>query len=184
MRGLRLLHVIHRFYAYVDFKKSVKTMSALKRKAATQLEKSSREIDTDDVESSPMREASEGVLLSESPMQPSSLTDDCSTTLQETETELVGSNPDLIVEDAPYVGDPLIDEASKNEIPVGAEGVEQVALSTKAGLPESNVRVAPKKIKHPSSAWMIFSHENREKIQKDQPSLTFTEGPKWQFVCK
>ena len=177
MRGLSLLHVIRRFYGHLNFKKSVKTMSALKRKAATQLEKSSQEIDTDDVESSPMREASKDISLSESPMQPSSLTDDCSATLQETETEFVGSNPDLTVEDAPSACDPLIDEASKNVIPVGAEAVEQVVLLSKAELPDSNVRVAPKKIKHPSSAWMIFSQENREKIQKDQPSLTFTEGP-------
>ena len=177
MSGLILLYVIHRLYVYLNFKKSVKNMSSLKRKAATQLEKSSQEIDTDNVISSPMREASDGVLLSESPMQPSSMTDDSSTTLQENENEIVGSNPDLIVEDAPSVCDPLIDEASKNDIPVGAEAVEQVALLSKTGLPESNVRVAPKKIKHPSSAWMVFSHENREKIQKDQPSLTFTEGP-------
>ena len=41
---------------------------------------------------------------------------------------------------------------------------------------EQSVRALPKKVKHPSSSWMIFSTENREKIQKEQPSMTFTEG--------
>lgn len=52
----------------------------------------------------------------------------------------------------------------------------KIAVPGKSNTVDSNVRVAAKKIKHPSSAWMIFSLENREKIQKDQPSLTFTEG--------
>jgi hypothetical protein len=52
----------------------------------------------------------------------------------------------------------------------------KIAVSVKSNAGDSNVRVASKKIKHASSAWMIFSGENREKIQKDQPSLTFTEG--------
>jgi hypothetical protein len=52
----------------------------------------------------------------------------------------------------------------------------KIAVPGKSNAGDSTARVASKKIKHPSSAWMIFSGENREKIQKDQPSLTFTEG--------
>lgn len=56
------------------------------------------------------------------------------------------------------------------------ETADKIASSGKSTTAESNVRVIPKKIKHPSSSWVIFSLENREKIHKDQPSLTFTEG--------
>jgi hypothetical protein len=41
---------------------------------------------------------------------------------------------------------------------------------------ETEVPKKVREIKHPLSAWMIFSHENRELINKEQPSLTFTEG--------
>jgi HMG (high mobility group) box len=152
-------------------------MSALKRKADTQLEKISQEIVNDNVESSPIKGASEVVSQSVLLMQPGSLIEDSMMTIQETEVEPVENNPDLMDVDAPAIGDPLVEESSLNELPPTVDAVEQSSASSKVGVPEPNVRVAPpKKIKHPSSAWMIFSSENREKIQKEQPSLTFTEG--------
>jgi HMG (high mobility group) box len=152
-------------------------MSALKRKADTQLEKMSQEIVNDNAESSPTKGASEEVSQSELLIQPGSLIEDSMMTVQETEVEPVENNPDLMDVDAPATGEALIDEASKNELPPTADAVEQSSASSKVGVPEPSVRAAPpKKIKHPSSAWMIFSSENREKIQKEQPTLTFTEG--------
>ena len=152
-------------------------MSALKRKADTQLEKISEEIVNDNAESSPLKGASEAASQSELLMQPGSLIEDSMMTVQETEVEPVENNNDLMDEDAPATCDPLVEESSRNE---SAVTVEQSAVTSKVGVPEPNVRLAPpKKIKHPSSAWMIFSSENREKIQKEQPSLTFTEGPSY-----
>ena len=152
-------------------------MSASKRKADTQLEKISQEIDDNDAESSPIKGASDAESQSQLLMQPGSLIEDSKMTSQETEVEPVENNPDLMDVDAPAIGDPLVEEVSRNELPPTADAAELSSASSKVGVPESNVRVAPpKKIKHPSSAWMIFSSENREKIQKEQPSLTFTEG--------
>jgi hypothetical protein len=53
----------------------------------------------------------------------------------------------------------------------------EIVLSEESLIPkEKEVPKKIKEIKHPLSAWMIFSHENRELINREQPSLTFTEG--------
>jgi hypothetical protein len=53
----------------------------------------------------------------------------------------------------------------------------EIVISEELLIPkEKEVPKKIKDIKHPLSAWMIFSTENRELINKEQPSLTFTEG--------
>mmetsp|Transcript_298 Transcript_298/g.355 ORF Transcript_298/g.355 Transcript_298/m.355 type:complete len:350 (+) Transcript_298:125-1174(+) len=55
----------------------------------------------------------------------------------------------------------------------------EIVISEESSIPkEKEVPKKIKDIKHPLSAWMIFSTENRELINKEQPSLTFTEVAK------
>lgn len=79
-----------------------------------------------------------------------------------------------------FAKDDNLEESVMSPVPVESESslldVSNAVVTGKSSAVDSSTRVASKKIKHPSSAWMIFSLENREKIQKDQPSLTFTEG--------
>ena len=72
------------------------------------------------------------------------------------------------------------DEATEDVVssptPPETESSSAEVTISKTSSVEQSTRTIPKKIKHPSSAWMIFSTENREKIQKEQPSFNFTEG--------
>lgn len=114
----------------------------------------------------------------------SSFLADKETEAQQAEDEcFTSSTPTQNAEDSismSGVNDDLLDESVlspvRQELESSFVDTNKIVVPGKSNGVDSNVRAVSKKIKHPSSAWMIFSLENREKIQKDQPSLTFTEG--------
>lgn len=69
-----------------------------------------------------------------------------------------------------------MEDVVSSPTPQESESSSAEVTTGKSSSAEQSIRSLPKKIKHPSSAWMIFSTENREKIQKEQPSFNFTEG--------